>query len=202
MIRFSSVLVLLALVQLGCSARTMIGMSGDLAVSSVITRGPYLDVTIQDDDVAVRLFADAADADCAAVLRVGSPVSYTNRGIAGRVTADDLSCDLIGIGDPFIRRVSQPRGDQSELIPRAQATFTRIFEDDDVALLRGRFTLASRVGWAGGVDTVAVVQANAACRRAIDSGVASMEFRPRGINTLALTSGSGLCRIDGLILPR
>jgi hypothetical protein len=196
------VLVGLALVQPGCSTRSMIGRSGELAVSSLVTRGPYLDVTVQDDDVAVRVFADAADADCKAVLSVGNPVEYANRGVAGRITADGLRCDLVGIGDPFIRRVSQSRGLASDPIPRAQATYERIYEDDDVALLRGRFPLTGRVGWAGGVDTVVVVQARDTCRRAIDSGVASMEFRPRGINTLALVSGKGLCRIDGLILPR
>jgi hypothetical protein len=41
----------------------------------------------------------------------------------------------------------------------------------------------------------------ARCRGPIERGVASMEHRPSGRNTLALVGDGGLCRIEGLILP-
>jgi len=61
-------------------------------------------------------------------------------------------------------------------------------------------SLAHLIGWAGGGDTVAVLRNVPHCRRD-GSGVASMEYRPSGRNTLALVGPSGLCRIEGLIQP-
>jgi hypothetical protein len=103
----------------------------------------------------------------------------------------------------LIRRARQPRGDnlRSSPVPRAQASFRTLYEDGDLVLLRGRFPLAFHVGWAGGDDSVAVVDNVARCRGPIESGVASMEYRPSGRNTLALVGSGGLCRIEGLILP-
>ncbi len=193
--------LVLCLVVLGCSSRSLVGLRSDLVVTSVIERGPYLDVVVQDDDIAVRVFIDKSDAECVAVMAVDQPVDYANRGLAGRFKGEPGVCNPVGIGDPFIRRLSQPDRIDRSIIPRGQATYQRIWEDDTHALLRGRFPLVGKVGWVGGEDTVAVVQTNDGCRRAIDSGVASIEFRARGINTLALVSGSGLCRIEGLIRP-
>ena len=76
-----------------------------------------------------------------------------------------------------------------------------VFEDEEVMLLRGRFLLASRIGWAGGRDSVAVVPNVSRCQLAAEGGVASMEFRPAGRNTLSLVSREGPCRIVGLIIP-
>jgi hypothetical protein len=86
-------------------------------------------------------------------------------------------------------------------VPRTQATFRTLYKDADVVLLRGRFPLASRIGWSGGQDTVVVVGNVERCRGPVERGVASMEYRPGSRNALALVGTTGLCRIDGLIQP-
>jgi len=86
-------------------------------------------------------------------------------------------------------------------VPRAQATFRTLYEDEDVVLLRGRFPLASRIGWSRGDDSVVVVGNVERCRGPVEKGVASMEYRQAGRNTLTLVGVGGLCRIEGLIQP-
>ncbi len=182
-----------------------LGMGGfgmELFVVHLDERGPYLDVGLAGHGLDLRSFAPASDA-CRAVMRPEAVVDYRERGIAGRFEREDQSCDAVGYGEPLVRGVRRIRaGDlQSSPVPRAQATFRTIHEDADVVLLRGRFPLASKIGWAGGEDSVVVVDNVARCRGAIERGVASMEYRPSGRNTLALVGDKGLCRIEGLILP-
>lgn len=182
-----------------------LGMGGfgmELLVVHVDERGPYLDVSLTGHGLNLRSFTPASDV-CRAVLRPEAAVKYIERGVGGRFEREEVSCDAVGYGDPLIRRARQPRGDslRSSPVPRAQATFQTVYEDADLVLLRGRFPLAFHVGWAGGADSVAVVENGAPCRGPIERGVASMEFRPSGRNTLSLVGEGGLCRIEGLILP-
>jgi len=178
------------------------GFRVDLLVAYVEERGPYLDVGLVGHGLDMRTFMPANDV-CRAVLKTEDPVTYVERGVAGRFEREGLSCEAVGFGDPRIRGVRQPRSANppDSPVPRAQATFRTIYEDDDVMLLRGRFPLASRIGWAGGQDTVAVVKNVARCRGPAEKGVASMEYRQSGHDTLALVSSGELCRIEGLILP-
>jgi len=178
------------------------GFEVDLLVAYVQERGPYLDVGLVGHGLDMRTFAPANDV-CRAVLNTEDPVTYVERGVAGRFDREGFSCEAIGFGDPRIRGVRQPRRSEpgDSLVPRAQATFRTIYEDDDVVLLRGRFPLASRIGWSGGQDSVAVVKNDARCRGPVEKGVASMEYRQAGRDTLALVSSGELCRIEGLILP-
>ena len=192
----------------GCSWRKTtweLGMGGfgmELLAVYVEERGPYLDVGLVGHGLDLRTFVPANDV-CRAVLNTEDPVTYVERGVAGSFERAGYSCDAVGYGDPLIRGARQPRRGElrGSAVPRAQATFRTLYEDADVVLLRGRFPLASRVGWSGGEDSVVVVGNVARCRGPVEKGVASMEYRQAGRNTLALVGVGGLCRIDGLIQP-
>jgi len=171
-----------------------------MTVVGVRERGPYLDVVVRDAKRTIRRLVRPTEA-CRFVLIPEINVGFQNRGIAGRFERADVRCDAVGFGDPLMSRSRRGRGNTGEVIPRDQATFRVLYEDADVILLHGRFPLASLVGFAGGDDCVAVVRNHPPCRRAIEGGVASLEFRPRGPNTLALIGGRKLCRIDALALP-
>jgi len=173
------------------------GMTG-MTVASSVTRGPYLDVVLEGAGVTLRTFTPASQA-CAEILRTEATVDYVARGW-GRFRRDSLECDAVGIGEPWLSRGRTGRASTSTPIPRAQATFDVMFEDDEVLLLRGRFPLASLLEWAGSADTVAVLPRAPGCP-ADESGVASMEYRASGRNTLSILGTNGLCRIEGLIQP-
>ena len=133
-----------------------LGMGGfgmELLVAHLEERGPYLDVGLTGHGLNLRSFAPASDV-CRSVLRPGAAVSYVERGVGGRFEREGQSCDAVGYGDPLIRGARQPSAGslRSSPVPRAQATFRTIHEDADVVLLRGRFPLASKIGWAGGED--------------------------------------------------
>jgi len=190
----------------GCGSKgaleSGIGRTAPLRVERITPRGPYLDVVLAGDGVELRSFTPDDDA-CRRLLGAESGVQYASVGAGGRFTRGEQVCDAVGIGDPFLQRLRQPRGTSSggPAIPRAQATYRALHLDDEVALLHGSFPLARFVGWAGGRDTVAVVARGGACEGPIARGVASMEYRPTGPDTLGLVGSDGLCRIEGLILP-
>lgn len=192
-----------ALLAPGCSSKRALesgfGETGPLRVQRVTPRGPYLDVVVAGDDVELRTFTPD-DAACRELLGEEAGVHYESVGAGGLFTRGDAVCDAVGIGDPFLQRLRQPRP-TGPAIPRAQASYRTLYRDEEVALLHGSFPLASFVGWAGGRDTVAVVARGGACEGPIARGVSSMEYRPQGPNTLALVGDDGLCRIEGLILP-
>ncbi|MEN8160682.1 MAG: hypothetical protein ABFS41_11485 [Myxococcota bacterium] len=174
----------------------------DLSVVRVVPRGAYLDATLVGHGLSLEVYTPR-DAACSHVLEPEGQVDYVERGVAGRLERDGASCDAIGIGGSRIRRARQPRGaaTRASVIPRAQASFRETYRDDEVILLRGRFPLASQVGFGGGGDAVAVVPNEARCTETIERGVASMEYRPAGRTTLSLVGKRGLCPIIGLIQP-
>jgi len=169
----------------------------------VVQRGTYLEATLARHGLAIRTYAPASE-DCGFVLEPEARVSYVERGIGGRFEREGVRCDAVGIGDPQLQRARQPRSGTlaGSPVPRSQATFRRIYQDDEVILLRGRFPEAARIGWARADDTVAVVPNSPVCRDAMADGVASMEYRAAGPDTLSLVSKSGLCRIVGLVIPQ
>jgi hypothetical protein len=197
-----------ALVLAACSSSAKLqaglGTTDELHVASRRARGGYLDTLLvgEEGKLALRVFAPDTPT-CRYVLEPEQTARYRSRGAAGQLLRGDQTCDAVGIGDPFVSRYRQPRGQAAGAspVPRAQASFEKVYEDEDVIFLRGRFPLASLVGWAGGVDTIAVVQNREVCRAPAERGVASMEYRPRGGTTLALVGQGGLCRIDGLLIP-
>jgi hypothetical protein len=206
--RIASMFLLVAAAGCGSSGRGAAWQLGfgsfatDLSVTRVVPRGDYLDATLEGHGLSLEVFAPASEV-CARVLAPEGRVDYVERGIAGRLERDDESCDAVGIAGTRVRRARQPRGQslRSTPIPRAQATFRPLYEDDDLILLRGRFPLTSRIGWSGGGDTIAAVPNEPVCRGALTGNVASMEFRPNGRTSLSLVGPDGLCPITGLIMP-
>ncbi|MBW2244061.1 MAG: hypothetical protein JRH01_18930 [Deltaproteobacteria bacterium] len=205
--RLSAIGLLLLAVAPACSPHKALWELGlgswttELVVVRLVPRHVFWEVQLAGHGLSLQVYVPESEA-CAAVLRVEQRVDYVERGPGGRFVRDDLHCDTVGIGAPLIGRARQPRGPSSaSMVPRAQATFQTVFTDDEVVMLRGRFPLANRVGWAGSGDTIAVVANDPSCHRAVEGGRASMEFRAAGRNTLSLISGKQLCRIVGLILP-
>ena len=174
------------------------GSGARFDVARVSQRGPYLDADLAGP-VAMRTFTPASEV-CAAVLVPERSVVWSERGLGGRFASDGLECRAAGIGEPLLERARQPRP-RNLRVPREQANYSSIYEDSDVALLRGRFPLAHLVSWPGGSDTVVAVPNVPVCRRPIDAGVASMEYRDSGRPTLALVGERGLCPIVGLLRP-
>ena len=84
---------------------------------------------------------------------------------------------------------------------RAQADYRKIYEDSQVAFLRGRFPLASKVGWVGLDDLIAVVPKIPNCEAPLSRNTSSMEYYPAGRYVLTLVSYRGQCPIQGLITP-
>ncbi len=205
----ASALLLAATPTLGCSWQKGLWELGlgsfgaDLFVVGVARRGDYLEATLARHGLAIRTYAPVSE-DCGFVLQPEAMVSYVERGIGGRFEREGVRCDAVGIGDPQLQRARQPRGDtlSRSPVPRSQATFRRIYQDDEVILLHGRFPEAARIGWARADDCVAVVPNTPACQAAVADGVASMEYRAAGRDTLSLVSGRGPCRIVGLAIPR
>jgi hypothetical protein len=201
-------LLLLAFVVTGCGtsgrgAAWQLGFGSfatDMTVMSVVPRGDYLDTTLVGHGLSLEVFTPASEV-CARVLQREGLVDYVERGIAGRLEREGESCDAVGVAGARVRRARQPRRRTSSPIPRAQATFQKTYEDDDLILLRGRFPLVNQVGWSGGGDIIAAVPNESICRSAIEGNVASMEFRPSGRTSLSLVGRDGLCPITGLITP-
>jgi hypothetical protein len=177
------------------------GFDTDLVVTRVEPRGGYLDTTLTGDAGTVRLFAPPTE-ECRRVLAPETTVEFESVG-AGRASRDGARCDVAGFGP--VEELSRRRGDPTSLsttaIPREQADWQVVHQDAETIFLRGRFPLASLVGWAGGSDTVAVVSSAPTCREIAARGVGSLEYRPRGADTLALVGSDGLCRIEALIRP-
>jgi|GEM_PF-889010 len=198
-------LACVALLGAGCGSafpwQLGLGSGTRFEVVQVVERGPYLDARLEGP-FAMRTFARADDA-CRGVLVPGATVAYAERGISGRFEREGLACDAAGIGDPLLERARQPRATtlRSDPVPRDQASYSVLHEDETLALLHGYFPLAYLVRWPGGYDTVAAVPKGPACRRPIEAGVASMEYRDTGRPTLALVGEEGLCPIVGLLRP-
>ena len=202
-------LLLLLLAADGCGSRGRKGwelgfgsFATDLSVARVVPRGDYLDVSLVGHGLSLDAYTPRSEA-CNQVLLPEAQVDYVERGVAGRLRRGDVSCDAVGIGGSRVQRARQPRRSdlRSTPIPRAQATFREVHRDEEVILVRGRFPLASQVGWSGGGDSVAVLPNDPVCQGALAGGVASMEYRPAGRTTLSLVGAQALCPIIGLILP-
>ena len=198
----------LCLVFAACNLRTNMWRMGlgswatDLTVARVESRWVFLESTLVGHGLSLTVYTPASE-ECAHVMQLEEPVDYVERGVGGRFLRDGVQCDTVGIGPPLVQRTRGGRGGslRSQPIPRERSSFRVVFEDEEVMLLRGRFVLASRIGWRGGQDSVAVVPNESRCRLAVEGGVASMEFRPAGRNTLSLVSREGPCPIIRLIIP-
>ena len=185
---------------LGFACATAPGATSDWGITSVKQRGVHLDVRMDTGREEVRFFFPAGDEACQQVLKKGNQVQYVVSGPVGSVRYQDLSCDPIGIGsiDWWRRRRGRPEAPPS---PRSTARFEPIYQDEDVAMVRGRIPFTGLVNWAGGEDTIAVLPLAAACRPLLERGEATIEFRAAGRIPLRLISSGQTCEIQGLIRP-
>jgi hypothetical protein len=174
-------------------------MRSGMTVAEVQARGPYIEAVMLIDEEPLPVYAAPTDA-CHTVFETGEKVVYIDSGPLGRFERADASCQIMGVGNLELWRDRNRRATPGG-VPRAQANYRTIAEDEDFVLLRGRFPLASALGFSGGMDIVSVVPNDQTCSTPIEAGIASMEYRGKGRRALSLVGSRGLCRIHGLILP-
>ena len=190
---------------LGCVS--VPGSSPSYRVAEVSRIGPLIQARLEwtssmasiSSDAKITLLFPTGEV-CDRLLVVGTETEYLARGITGTVRVGEETCDSVGIASPREWRDRRPRHSGAPL-PRAQATYRIVLRDGDTVILRGRFPLASRIGWAGGEDTLALMPTTGKCSSLLDKTVASMEFRPGGRIALALVSSDGLCGLLGFARP-
>ncbi len=182
------------------AAAQLPGMTRTYQVEHVVRRGPYLDAMLVGAKPELRFFFPA-DETCTALVRAEASVEYVSEGPFGKLRGGEAVCEPVGIGSLRTWRDRGPRGQRGEMIPRSRATFSVVYEDEQVAFARGRFLLASRVGWTSGADTLAVIPVTAVCSPILKRGQASVEFRPAGPRPFSLVTREGHCPIEGFIRP-
>jgi hypothetical protein len=204
--RIASVLGLVAAALVGADST----LAGDLSpglsktrtemkVRAVNDRGPYIEAELDmsgKDFFAYALIGD----DCRSIFQPGKKVTYVDSGPMGQFERAGFNCQILGVGNLRVWRDRKQRS-STQLAPRSQASYRLVYRDDDVALLRGTFPQAARLGFSGSSDLIAVVPISDVCKAPIESGTASVEYRPKGKRALSLVGKNGLCDIRGLAQP-
>jgi hypothetical protein len=174
-----------------------------VALLSVDRLGPFLVVEFRNRGNVLTFYAPADDEACIQLLRPEASVTYRKHGNFGRFEDGDLRCDPVGVGSLAAWRDRRPRDRRSgSIIPRASVQFREIGREDDVALVRGRFPLASRVGVPSGFDLIAFLPLDVpACERPLARGVGSMEFVPTGRQAIRIVGEGAPCPVLGFAMP-
>ncbi len=168
-------------------------------ITSLQKRWHYLDVSLSPD--SLRFFFPDNDI-CREILRRDSEVVYIKRGPFGEVKGDSgAHCEPVGIASLREWRDRSSRQRTQSPVPRAPVTFKVVHRDGELAYLRGRFVLASLIGWTDVHDTIALLPDIEDCRRAIESGVGTMEFRYSGKLPYRIVAGGEDCPIVGFVRP-
>jgi hypothetical protein len=176
--------------------------AAEVAVLDVRVHGPYRRVEVRGRGTRLALLAPEADANCQALLRPEAKIVYRRHGLFGRFERDGTICDPVGVASLAAWRNRHPRADtRGRPVPRATARFREIYRDDQVALARGRFPLAGRVGIPAGFDLVALIPLTEACRAPLARGEASLEFVPAGREAFRLVGDRALCPVLGFAMP-
>lgn len=176
-------------------------------VTSVTERGGYLDARLSGSPDLRFLFPSGPA--CAAVLKPEARVEYSARGRYGElnpVDPDGGPCIPMGVADLEVWRNKGPRptvfGATTSPLPRRPARFQEIWRDDAEIFLRGRWPLASWIGFGRADDLVAVVPNTGTCRALIADGEATMEYRYTGAPAYALmVKPPGTCPIRAFAIP-
>lgn len=151
-------------------------------VMHVKLRGGYLDAELSGKPDLRFLFPSSPA--CAEVLKPEAMVEYSARGRYGELNnpnPESNACIPMGVGNLDVWRDKGPRpnrfGTTTSSLPRRAARFKEIWRDDAEIFLRGRWLLASWVGFGQTADLVALVPNTATCRRLIADGEATLEYR-------------------------
>ncbi|MGI9432607.1 MAG: hypothetical protein ACR2PQ_10355 [Myxococcota bacterium] len=157
-------------------------------------RGDYIDASFVSPSGEWR-FLFPANGDCRDVITPDAPVTYVPGGLWGSFHGPDgTECLPVGVGNLDRRRRSRREG---EVMPSSPARWEIVHRDDEVFLLRGRFELATRVGFAGTHDLLAMVANDDVCRPIAESGASSLVFRPSGSRAFSL----GRCPVLAFATP-
>jgi hypothetical protein len=171
-----------------------------MSVERVTPRGPYLEAWLRAPGLALVSYSFADEA-CREVLARELEVEFQSGGTGGSFERAGRRCDAAGIGSLDEWRKRRPRPQTGSPVPSAAARFDLLYEDAQIALVRGRFPLAGLLGWIGGNDSVAAIPNTPICQAPLRSGNATLQYFPGGRNVLTLTSSDGLCPIEGLLTP-
>jgi hypothetical protein len=176
--------------------------SSRVSLLSVERVGPYLMTEFRSGSALLTFFAPAADEACAQLLRPEATVTYRKHGNFGRFEDDELRCDPIGVGSLAAWRDRRPRDTRdASILPRAHASFRELERDNGMALVRGRFPLASRVGIPSGFDLVAILPVSPPCERPISRGSGALEFLPAGNTAFRIVGEGAPCPVLGFAFP-
>ncbi len=150
-------------------------------VTYVTERAGYLEAELSGKPDLRFLFPSGPA--CAAVLKPEAMVEYSARGRYGELNNPDPKghpCIPMGVGNLEVWRDKGPRptrfGATTSSLPRRPARFKESWRDDAGIFLRGRWPLASWVGFGQTADLVAVVPNTRTCRDLIADGEATMEY--------------------------
>jgi hypothetical protein len=171
-----------------------------MTVARVVPRGPYLEALLRAPGLELTSYAPA-DAPCARVLAEEQQVEYASGGWGGSFERAGERCEAAGIGSLPEWRKRRPQPRTRSPVPSAPASYRVIYEDEQIALARGRFPLAGLLGWAGGDDSVAAIPNSPVCHAPLRSGAGTMQYFPGGREVLALMGQWGPCPIVGLLAP-
>jgi hypothetical protein len=164
-------------------------------VTYAATRGAFIDASFSTRSGEWRFLFPASE-ECAAVLEPEAPVTYTPGGLWGRFHGPEGTvCEPAGVGNLDRRRRSRVPG---EVAPSSPARWEVVHRDEEVLLLRGRFELATRVGFGGTYDLVALVANDDVCRPIAESGASTLVYRPAGRRAFSL----GRCLVLAFATPR
>ncbi len=163
-------------------------------VASSTQRGGFIDASFVAASGEWR-FLFPATQECRSILAPEAPITYSPGGMWGRFRSPgDVVCDPAGVGNLHRWRRSRVEG---EMAPSSAARWEIEYQDDEVFLLRGRFAVATRVGFAGTHDIVAMVANDDVCRPVAESGNATLVFRPSGSRAFTL----GRCEVLAFARP-
>lgn len=177
------------------------GASAGATLELLAERGDYLDVVMASGGLRYRFFLPD-DESCRALFISEQPVSYANAGPFGRLAAGTAECDPVGILSLVEWRDRGPHHQAAAVIPRDQVLLReRVYDDAQLTLIRGSYSLASLIGIMGVEDLLAVIPNTPECQGLSVPGSASMEFRPAGKRAYTLVNGGALCSVLGFVRP-
>jgi len=171
-------------------------------VRMVAERGRWLDVISRVGRNETRFFVPNDDA-CRSLFAGEPPVTWSNSGGRfGRLLTGDAACDPVGVLSLAQWRDRRPRPRNASVIPRSRAELReRVYVDEELVAIRGRFPQAGQIGITGSSDLIALIPNSPECQGLEVPGSLSMEFRSSGRQPFTLVNGRGLCPLLGFVLP-
>jgi hypothetical protein len=192
---------------LACTTDELVVQSGipgaraSAAVALVAERGDWLDLTSQSGGRETRFFVPNDEA-CRSLFAGEQVVTYSNSGGRfGSLQAGDQTCSPVGVLSLAQWRDRRPRRQSASIIPRSRAEFReRVYLDEDLVLIRGRFPQAAQIEIVGTDDLIAVIPNIPECQGFEVPGESSIEFRATGRQPFTLINGRQLCPLLGFVL--